>query len=957
MPVESVAAAPAESPRIPGVTDPFPGLRPFDSDEEPIFRGRQRHTGELLRRLAKHRFLAVVGTSGSGKSSLVRAGLLPALDRGFLAGASSRWRIAVMRPGMAPIDNLAEALREKDALGAADPAKLRSSSAGLVETVRDALLAPGESLLVVADQFEELFRYARRMAETGADSEAALFVNLLLTAARRPDSPVYVVLTMRSDFLGDCAQFPGLPEALSESQYLIPRLTREQRQQAIEEPLRLFGATITPQLVEQLLNDSGEEIVESFAGSQYRGGASDPLPVLQHALMRTYLEWKSRPREKGEPIDLPDYRKAGRMASALDQHAEAVFENQLDDAGRLWTERILRCLTTTELGRPIRRPTPLADLYKVVGAQDEKDRAKVDSVLDIFRKPENSFVRLNKDSSVDISHESLIWKWKRLSGWVEKEAASAELYRDLVKDAGGKATWGEPKLSTTLAIRSRDNWNEHWARQYSEASFADVESFLERSRKAVRRQRWIFGFAVGGPVTALIAVLAGILIVRQVEANDRQAAAARLRANLDDQSKLQARLSALSTSQVEERQRLEAQLKSAQEEGQKLAAQPQQSADLQAITKGYQIQLEAAQQARDEEAKKLKEAEDKAAQLEARLNLPPKEPDRPAAAASTPALTVAPPPAVSTTTPPATSTPPASKPTVAAKPSPRILLARGVVNSVAWSPDGKTLASAGVVDPIRLWNVATGATIRVLQGPGVFAVAWSPDGKTLASASDGRAVRLWDAETGAAIRILQGHRDAVRSVAWSPDGRTLASGSGDDTVRLWDAATGELIRTLQAQGNEDVAWSPDGKTIASGGSIDSTIRLWDAASGDLTRTLRPPGLVTCLAWRPDGMALADGGSAGILLWEVGSGRQIGTLGAGNGVVSVSWSPDGKMLAAGDAGKTVQLWDTQTGKILQILQGPQDNVDSVAWSPDGKTLASGSRDKTILLWDVSALITK
>jgi hypothetical protein len=172
-------------------------------------------------------------------------------------------------------------LRDKDALRACDAAKLRSSWLGLVETVRDAKLAREESLLAVADQFEEIFRYQRQMAGADEGAEAALLVNLLLTGAARPDAPIYVVLTMRSDFLGDCAHFPGLPEALSESQYLIPRLTREQRRQAIEEPLRLFGASMTPQLVEQLLNDSGDEISDPTVGAQYRGGAPDPLPVLQ----------------------------------------------------------------------------------------------------------------------------------------------------------------------------------------------------------------------------------------------------------------------------------------------------------------------------------------------------------------------------------------------------------------------------------------------------------------------------------------------------------------------------------------------------------------------------------------------------------------------------------------------------------------------------------------------------
>ena len=203
------------------VDHPFPGLRPFETAESLLFFGREEHTQDLLRRLADGRFLAVVGTSGSGKSSLVRAGLLPALYRGYLVGSTTHWRIAVMRPGSAPMENLCAALADKDALGAGDQSRrlemLRSSSLGLVQVVRDAKLESGESLLIVADQFEELFRY-QRQAVSGNDpaetaSKAALFVSLLLQAAERFDCPVYVVLTMRSDFLGDCSQFSGLPEA------------------------------------------------------------------------------------------------------------------------------------------------------------------------------------------------------------------------------------------------------------------------------------------------------------------------------------------------------------------------------------------------------------------------------------------------------------------------------------------------------------------------------------------------------------------------------------------------------------------------------------------------------------------------------------------------------------------------------------------------------------------------
>ena len=312
------------------VDHPFPGLRPFETSESLLFFGREEHTQELLRRLSGGRFLAVVGTSGSGKSSLVRAGLLPSLYRGYLVGSTTHWRIAVMRPGAAPIENLCAALADTDALGGGDQERrlelLQSSSLGLVEVVRAANLDPGESLLIVADQFEELFRYQRQAgagdSAAEAASKAALFVSLLIQAAERFDSRIYVVLTMRSDFLGDCSQFSGLPEALSRSQYLISRLTREQRRQAIERPLHLAGAGITAPLAEQLLNDSSDDAATS--GSVTRGGSPDPLPVLQHALMRTYGHWKAEGAQ-GD-LDLSHYEEVGGIKDALNQHAESIYE-------------------------------------------------------------------------------------------------------------------------------------------------------------------------------------------------------------------------------------------------------------------------------------------------------------------------------------------------------------------------------------------------------------------------------------------------------------------------------------------------------------------------------------------------------------------------------------------------------------------------------------------------------
>ena len=255
-------------------SSPYPGLRPFRDDESDIFFGRERQTDQLLARLAHNRFLAVIGPSGCGKSSLVKAGMLPALRAGFMAEVGSRWRICELRPGDRPLGQLARALASPDILGADRDseesaafleATLRRGPLGLIEIVKGAEALRDATLLVLVDQFEEIFRYRERIAADEADA----FVALLLASAGQHEVPIYVVITMRSDYLGECAVFQGLPEAVSDSQYLTPRLTREELELAIAGPARVFGGQVDPKLLNRLINDFGTD--------------PDQLPLLQHA--------------------------------------------------------------------------------------------------------------------------------------------------------------------------------------------------------------------------------------------------------------------------------------------------------------------------------------------------------------------------------------------------------------------------------------------------------------------------------------------------------------------------------------------------------------------------------------------------------------------------------------------------------------------------------------------------
>lgn len=459
--------------------NPFVGLRPFESADSLYYFGRKQQTHALLNLLNANRFVAVVGSSGSGKSSLVRAGLIPNLEAGFLVQDRDLWKISIFKPGGSPLRNLAEAMLS--VTGGIDRAETlsgllarirRQGSQAMVHQAQLALQGSESNLLVVVDQFEELFRF-QQIKTTTVQEEAADFVSMLLSLTVQKVIPIYVVLTMRSDFLGECDAFQGLPEAMNASQFLVPRLTRDQRREAIRGPIRLARAEITPRLTDRLLNESID--------------SRDDLPVLQHVLMRTWNLWA---RDGNGPVDLEHYEQAGTIRHALSLHAEEALIG-LSDENLTMAKRMFQALTETDASnRRIRRPARLHEIAAVCGKKEDPET--IMALIRRFNADNRNFLVFSPGAAadnplLDISHESLIRQWKSLAVWVEEEADSARVYKRLAETAELHADdkagfYSEADLKVALDWQRQQQPNGEWAARYS-PKFELAMGFLEKSAK------------------------------------------------------------------------------------------------------------------------------------------------------------------------------------------------------------------------------------------------------------------------------------------------------------------------------------------------------------------------------------------------------------------------------------------------------------------------------------------
>lgn len=848
---------------------PYKGLNYFDESDADLFVGREALIAKLIERLLSlrqnasteyMRFLAVVGASGSGKSSLVRAGLVPGLRWNKV---SAEWNIHVLTPTAHPLNNLAISLTEENnslATIASLIDDLSNDTRSLQLFARRQIKARnGSHVLLIVDQFEELFSLCR------SEAERIAFIENLLQAASDPDGPVIVVITLRADFYAHCASYIHLRGALVQHQEYIGAMNTDELRRAIEEPARRGRWELEPGLVDLLLHEVGHE-----------PGA---LPLLSHALMET---WQ---RRRGRTMTLSGYTSSGGVRGAIAETAEAVFTDHFTHDQKTIARRIF--LRLTELGDE----TTTGDTRRRASFKElilkPEEKASTEAVLKALA---DARLITTREDSVEVAHEALIREWPTLRGWLEDNRESLRLHRHLTEAA---QDWVARNREADVLYRgARLSQACEWAASHSEEMNALEYEFVQASQALADRET-----------------------TEREAQRQRELEAARKLAEAERQ-------------RAEEQERAATQLRrrSFYLAGAFLIVV------LLLISTGY-LGWQAGQASRVAASREL------AAASLSNLDIDPERSVLLAMEAISTTYTTEAEDALhqSLITSRIHRTFPADEP--------------GSPISVAYSPDGKRMATASPNEVVKVWDANTGEILFTTAG---HSATYSPDGKLLATVISDGTVKTWDAHTGQELP-LAGQISAGVQAVFSPDGKRLATTTSFNLPRIWDTTTGQEL--INFPGHKDYVshafFSPDGEWLLTT-SDDGTARLWEANTAQELRVLSGhPGWVWTAAFSPDGEHIATVSDNQAMIWDASTGEKLMTLsGHTNTLYAVAFSPDGAQIATGGQDRKVKVWDVATGEELFTLAGHSGTINSIAISPDGTYLASGSEDGTVRIWDLT-----
>jgi WD40 repeat protein len=911
-PLKTTAAE--EPPPTPGEA-PYRGLQAFEEEDADLFFGRDETVTRLVDQAREARFVALIGASGSGKSSILRAGLVPQLRH-----QQPPWQVHLLTPTAHPLEALAVAVAP-DASSARVGALVddmrrdpRSLAVALRRRAGGRSPKPGRVLIAV-DQLEEVFTLCRDEEE-----RAAFLANLIHAcgldegpARSKPDNDrATVVITLRADFYAFLAPYPPLRDASAASQLYVGTMSGDELRQAIEAPARRGDWEFVPGLVDLLLRDVGDE-----------PGA---LPLLSHALLET---WR---RRRGTTMTLRSYAESGGVKGAIARTADRVYEGELSEEQRPIARDIF--VRLTELGegtQDTRRRARLAELLPPDAAGASIVRSLIGALADA------RLVTVGEDD-VEVAHEALIREWPTLREWLRADreglrtrrriADAAVEWERLGRDDDALLRGARLAEAVELVAASPDLLNDG-ERRFVDAS-RELQTRSQAARDRSRRRVTTLAFGLSG-VFLLVAAASAVLWFR---ADEQRAVAEQRQREADEQRRI-ALSRQLATQAVAAKADLDVSLLLSLEAGraadtvearasllEDLLVDPRLVTFLGAQTKPSVVTFSP-----DGTALVWGTRDGRVLFWDLGQRKAIGEPVKGHANA---------------------------------------------VDRIAVSPDGKTFATGGADGTVVLWDSGRRERIGEPLRAGFFSVdglAFSPDGRTLASVSHDT-ISFWDVQTRERIGDpFTGPRGtSIINISFSPDGRTLASaGCGDHRVTLWDVAGHEPIGALLSDTDEciiDVAFSPDGRLIASGGALSSgpgRVTFWDAKNrqrvGDpLTRQ---SDFVSSVAFSPDGTRLISGSGDGtVAVWDVARREPIGELLAGHfacppdpvcPVYTLAFSPDGRMIAAtGDT--LISLWEPgRQERIGTTLAEPSGEVSSVGFSPKGQTFASAG-GHGITLWD-------
>ncbi|WP_338875566.1 hypothetical protein WBJ53_08100 [Spirosoma sp. SC4-14] len=964
-------------------TNPFPGLRSFEREDSYLFFGRDNQIRDLKEKLTYSRFLAIVGSSGSGKSSLVKAGLIPHLVDSGLASSRNRWQIVFFNPEATPIHNFARALYQTFSetnrqfatsfTPEAIESLLRSDPNAIVDWYRDT------NLMIVIDQFEELFRYQQTEINR---VEVTSFINLILDASSRQDYEAYVVLTMRSDYLDDCTDYEGLTEAINHGYYLLPKMNKDEIRQAITTPIHVMGASISDALITRILRDIGDK--------------ADQLPILQHALMRTWNHWQLN-RTASNLIDIANYEAIGTMQKAITLHAEEVYADLADEKSQRAVEKLFKALIVLGEGDAgVIRPASVESLTAITGVA----HYLLIDVLNRFREPGVAFltpivtVHADPDLIIDISHERIMNLWDRLQTWVKEETESAKFYKQVSSSAmlyheGKTGLWANPELQIGLKWLAENRPTQAWANrydpyleravnflEYSRDQFDfDTRNKEQRQKNELRRARFFAIFLGIGALISLLFLIVSAVLRTQAKQSEEEALAEKKIALFERNRAEEQTREAVTQKKIAEQQEIIAeQQRRLTEEQRVIAVREQQTAD------EKRKEAEAARSIAVEEQKRANVARQEAEKQRQQAQLAQQyaelqkgraqESQKEAESQRTRAV---------------------SAQKFAEQQRGKAIARSVAIQSYQMSETNQNDLPALLALEAYNLNVKNGGQT---DNPDIF--------NALAKAADTRTV-------------LRKHTDIVRTVAIQPgsNDQVIASGSDDGTVKLWDYThPAQPLRSFNTPGkNSDgiraVAFGKDGK-ILYGASEKGIIYRWETsqATGKPTAVKANSGPIQALLFSDDFSQLIAVGSNGhISLWNPGTNRLdslrsvytglpiycarmppdgkqlvcgsnnsrivrfdltdlkkppvvINRREFGNRITALAFSPDGKQLITGNAGGQIYAWTISNNTLSEfgsLLSGRHTStVNDIAFSPNGKFLASCSADWSMHIWDYSNL---